>query len=192
MTGVTTPAPARRDAEATKTTILRAARYLLARRPQADITLKEIAERAGVSSPLVLKYFGNKHAVFTAVMSFETDADALLDAPLDELGAHMIRHILLGQREQGADPLLRIAFAPLHGEDGETLRINFRTQVIDHLTTRLTGEDRALRAELAIATLIGLGVMHGIARGPAIRTTAVEEAVRCYAPGVQALLTPGP
>lgn len=84
MSAVSTPPPtttARRDAEATKAAILRAARYLLARTPHADITLKAVAERAGVSPPLIVKYFGNKDALFARVMSFESDATALLDAP---------------------------------------------------------------------------------------------------------------
>ncbi|NUP37947.1 MAG: TetR/AcrR family transcriptional regulator, partial [Streptomyces sp.] len=115
----TTSAPARRDAEATKTAILKAARHLLARHAHADITLKAVAERAGVSAPLILKYFGNKDTLFARVMSFETDADALLDAPLDELGRHMVRHVLVSQSQQGADPLLRIVFAPLHGAQGD-------------------------------------------------------------------------
>lgn len=105
-------APVRRDAEATKAAILKAARHLLARHAHADITLKAVAERAGVSPPLVLKYFGNKDALFARVMSFETDADALLDAPLDRLGRHMVRHVLVSQSQQGADPVLRIVFAP--------------------------------------------------------------------------------
>jgi AcrR family transcriptional regulator len=99
--------PARRDAEATK-----AARHLLARHAHAGITLKAVAERAGVSPPLILKYFRNKDALFARVMSFETDADALLDAPLDALGRHMVRHVLVSRRERGADPILRTAFAP--------------------------------------------------------------------------------
>ncbi len=95
----------RRDAEATKAAILRAARHLLARHAHADITLKAVAERAGVSPPLILKYFGNKDAVFAHVMSFDEDAAALLDAPLDDLGRHMVRHVLVSQRERGSDPL---------------------------------------------------------------------------------------
>ncbi|WP_181785181.1 TetR/AcrR family transcriptional regulator [Streptomyces phytophilus] len=188
---MSTPAPApRRDAETSKLAILRAARYLLARRPHADITLKDVAERAGVSPPLIVKYFGNKNALFAGVMSFETDASALLDAPLGELGAHMVRHILEGQRERGVDPLLRIAFAPLHGQDGDVLRVNFRTQVVDHLALRLAGPDAGLRAELAVAQLVGLGVMYGIARGPELRARAIEDVVRRFAPTVQVLLTP--
>ncbi|WP_128374432.1 TetR family transcriptional regulator [Streptomyces cavernae] len=194
MTDKPTPSAAtpsaRRDAETTKAAILRAARHLLARHAHADITLKAVAERAGVSPPLILKYFGNKDALFARVMSFEADADALLDAPLEELGRHMVRHVVTSQRERGVDPILRIVFAPLQGEQGDTLRTNFRTQVTARLTARLTGPDAALRAELAVSTLLGLGVMYGIARGPRIRSAGIEEIVDRCAPAVQVHLTP--
>ncbi|WP_330284706.1 TetR/AcrR family transcriptional regulator [Streptomyces sp. NBC_00588] len=183
--------PVRRDAEATKAAILKAARHLLARHAHADITLKAVAERAGVSAPLILKYFGNKDTLFARVMSFEADADALLDAPLDGLGRHMVRHVLVSQTRQGADPLLRIVFAPLHGEQGDILRAHFRTQVTARLTARLDGPDAGLRAELAVAGLLGLGVMFGIARSTHVRAAALEDIVDRYAPAVQAHLTPG-
>ncbi|MGW1272664.1 TetR/AcrR family transcriptional regulator [Streptomyces sp. NPDC002491] len=185
------PAPARRDAEATRAAILRAARHLLARQAHADITLKAVAERAGVSAPLVLKYFGNKDALFARVMSFQEDADALLDAPLERLGRHMVRHVLVSQRERGADPLLRIAFAPLHGDHGDVLRANFRAQVTERLAERLTGAHRGVRAELAVAALLGLGVMFGIARGSELRSTPVDEVADRYGPTIQAHLEGG-
>ncbi|MBX7554619.1 TetR family transcriptional regulator [Streptomyces sp. NPDC004232] len=188
--GPDTRAPGRRDAEVTKAAILKAARHLLARQAHADITLKAVAERAGVSPPLILKYFGNKDALFARVMSFDTDADALLDAPLPELGRHMVRHVLTGQRDRGADPLLRIAFAPLHGDRGEILRANFRAQVTERLAARLTGPDPGLRAELAVAALVGLGVMYGIARGPHLRATDADAVAERYGPLIQAQLTP--
>ncbi|MFF9814807.1 TetR family transcriptional regulator [Streptomyces sp. NPDC014006] len=183
-------AAARRDAEATRAAILKAARHLLARHAHADITLKAVAERAGVSAPLILKYFGNKDALFARVMSFADDAEALLDAPLDDLGRHMVRHVVVSQREQGADPILRIVFAPLHGEHGEVLRANFRSQVTARLAARLSGPDAALRAELAVAGLLGLGVMAGIARGEEVRALPVDDLVARYGPTIQAHLTP--
>ncbi|WP_030613633.1 TetR family transcriptional regulator [Streptomyces fulvoviolaceus] len=186
----TESAPVRRDAEATKAAILRAARHLMARTAHADITLKAVAERAGVSPPLIVKYFGNKDTLFTRVMSFESDAAVLLDAPLDGLGRHMVRHVLVSQSERGADPLLRIAFAPLQGEGGDVLRVNFRTQVVERLAERLPGPDAGLRAELAVGTLLGLGVMYGIARGAHLRAAAIDDIVDRYAPTVQAHLTP--
>ncbi|MGR6968491.1 TetR/AcrR family transcriptional regulator [Streptomyces cynarae] len=189
MTTSPATAPARRDAESTKAAILRAARHLLARHAHADITLKAVADRAGVSPPLILKYFGNKDTLFSQVMSFEADADALLDAPLKNLGRHMVRHVLLSQTRQGADPLLRIVFAPLHGEQGDILRANFRTQVSDRLAARLSGPDAGLRAELAVSALLGLGVMFGIARGTHLRAADLDDIADRWAPAVQAQLT---
>lgn len=181
----------RRDAEATRAAILKAVRYFLARQPHADITLKAVAERAGVSPPLILKYFGSKDALFARVLSFESDAEALLDAPLDRLGHHMVRHVLETQRHHGTDPVLRIVFAPLHGDSGDVLRDNFRAQVSEQLAHRLTGPDAGLRAELAMAVLLGLGVMYGIARGPAMRESGTGDLVGRYGPLVQSQLTPG-
>ncbi|WP_189929691.1 TetR/AcrR family transcriptional regulator [Streptomyces sulfonofaciens] len=182
----------RRDAGATRAAILRAARHLLARHAHADITLRSVAERAGVSPPLILKYFGSKDALFAQVMSFEADATALLDAPLDALGAHMVRHVLVSQSEHGADPLLRVVFAPLHREHGDVLRANFRTQVAARLAARLPGPDAGLRAELAVGMLLGLGVMYGIVSGTRLRAAGLDAITDRYAPAVQAHLTRWP
>ncbi|MFB7500345.1 TetR family transcriptional regulator [Streptomyces sp. NPDC056161] len=187
-----TAASARRDADATKAAILRAARHFLARQPHTDVTLKAVAERAGVSPPLILKYFGSKDALFARVMSFDADAEALLDAPLERLGPHMVRYVLEGQRRRGADPLVRIVFAPLHGDHGAVLRENFRDQVTTRLAGRLPGPDAGLRAELAVAALVGLGVMYGIARGSHLRDSDIDTVVESYGPLVQAQLTPAP
>jgi hypothetical protein len=138
-----------------------------------------------------VKYFGNRDALLARVMSFDTDDDALLDAPLAGLGRPMVRHVLTGRRERGADPLLRIAFAPLHGDHGDVLRAGFRAQVTERLAARLTGPDAGLRAELAVAALVGLGVMYGIARGPYLREADPDTLADRYGPLVQAQLAPG-
>lgn len=70
--------------------------------------------------------------------------------PLEDLGPHMVRHVLVSQSEQGD----------------------------------------ILRAEPAVATLLGLGVMYGIARGTELRASAVDALVDRYGPTVQAYLTP--
>lgn len=78
----------------------------------------------------------------------------------------------------------------MRARDLDRARANFRTQVTDRLTARLTGPDAGLRAELAVATLLGLGVMYGIARGTELRAHTVDALVDRYAPTVQAYLTP--
>lgn len=50
--------------------------------------------------------------------------------------------------------------------------------------------DAGLRAELVVGTLLGLGVMYGIARGTRLRATTIDDIVERYAPTVQSQLTP--
>ncbi|MQY12880.1 hypothetical protein SRB5_30190 [Streptomyces sp. RB5] len=180
----------RRDAAATKAAIVRAARRLLATRAYGDITLKAIAEQAEISQPLILKYFGNKDSLLAHVMSFEEDSAALLDAPVAELGAHMVRHMVQAHVSRSPDPLLRIVFAPVHSSRGDVLRDNFRTQITERLARRLDGPDAPVRAELAVGMLLGLTVMCRIAQGEALGGTPPEEIVGRYAPVVQRFLTP--
>lgn len=190
-TAAAEPGTRRRDAEASRAAILRAARVLFARHAYSDITLKAVAEQAGVSAPLIVKYFGSKERLFSRVLSFEDDAEALLDAPLEELGRHMVTLLLTSQFQGRGAVALRIVFAPLHSGHGDTLRANFKSQVVTRLTDRLTGPDAALRAELAVGMLLGIGVMYGIARGDAVRTTGIDELADRCSPALQALLTPG-
>lgn len=65
--------------EARRTAILAAARELLAERPVADISLRELACRVGLAKSNVLRYFDSREAVFLEVL------DTAWTAWLDEL-----------------------------------------------------------------------------------------------------------
>ncbi|WP_235947963.1 TetR family transcriptional regulator [Candidatus Frankia alpina] len=178
---------ARGDAEVSREAIIAAARRAFARQPYAAITLKAIAADAGVSAPLVLKYFGSKEQLFARVSRFGDEIDRLLDAPLPDLGRHLL-HALLDAHEQRRDPLIRVAFALQHGEHAALLRDNFRDQVVARLRSRLTGPDAALRAELVLAHLLGLGVLRKIVHAEAISVAERDRIVDLCAPGLQRLL----
>jgi AcrR family transcriptional regulator len=75
-------------ADETGRTIVRAAWTLLTQHAYGDITLRAIADKAGVSPPLTVKYFGGKEQSVAHTLSFEEDTRELLDAPLDGLGRH--------------------------------------------------------------------------------------------------------
>jgi AcrR family transcriptional regulator len=181
----------RGDSGASRDAILTAARRAFARQPYSAITLKEIAAAAGVSAPLVIKYFGSKEQLFARISVFDDEIEELLDAPLPELGRHLVNH-LLDAHEQRRDPLLRVAFALQHGEHADQLRTNFREQVVARLRARLAGPDAALRAELVLASLIGLGVLKKVVQAEAIASTERGRIVDLYAPGLQRLLDGGP
>ncbi|WP_329051518.1 TetR family transcriptional regulator [Amycolatopsis sp. NBC_01488] len=65
--------------EARRTAILAAAKELLAERPVADISLRELACRVGLAKSNVLRYFDSREAVFLEVLDAEWSAwlDAL-------------------------------------------------------------------------------------------------------------------
>ncbi|RJO78364.1 TetR/AcrR family transcriptional regulator [Nocardia panacis] len=177
-----------RDADARRADILAAARRAFARHAYADTTIAAIAGDAGVSPALVMKYYGTKEHLFTQVFTFDSDATALFDAPLDCLARHMVLHLLATQRGQTRDPILRIAFSRHHLELGGQARANFRTQVIDALAARLPGAGAALRAEMAVGVLLGLAALYATVQADQLTQLAPDEVADLYVPLLQPLL----
>jgi AcrR family transcriptional regulator len=180
----------RRDPEARRAAILDAARYCFGRHAYADTTIGEIAERAGVSPPLVIKYFGNKEQLFQQVFSFADDAAALLDAPLPQLARHMVLHVLAVQQTEARDPILRIAFSRQHEDQGAQARADFKAAVVGGLAERLTGPDAALRAELAVGVVLGLGALLAMVQADELTRLTPDELVARYEPLLTPLLSP--
>ncbi|MFC1413524.1 TetR family transcriptional regulator [Streptacidiphilus sp. N1-12] len=183
------PATRPRDAEARRADILQAARYAFGRHAYADTTIAGIAQAAGVSPALVMKYFGSKEQLFSQVFTFEDDAEALLGAPLDTLARHMVLHLLATQHGEARDPILRIAFSRLHDEQGRQARANFRAQVITRLAERLPGPDAPLRAEMAVGILLGLGALYAMVQAETVRALTSDQIADHYAPLIQPLLS---
>ncbi|EOM75138.1 TetR/AcrR family transcriptional regulator [Rhodococcus rhodnii] len=182
-----TEAGGRRTGERTRGAILDAAGRAFGSRPYAEITLKEIAEDAGVSAPLIIKYFGSKEKLFEAVVDFRGAADLVFSVPRDRLGEHIVR--LFAQPREPYKPLsTSILYMSATSEDSVAkLRGNYSAQMIDVLAGLLDGDDTRLRAELVMSMVTGLAVMRR--RMLAEHATgAVDEVVARYAPLVQQLI----
>ncbi|MEY9964076.1 AcrR family transcriptional regulator [Streptacidiphilus sp. MAP12-16] len=180
-----------RDADARRTEILRAARHCFGRHAYADATIAAVAQRAGVSPALVMKYFGSKEQLFAHVFTFDDEEiDALFAAPLESLAHHMVLQVLATQNEQGRDPILRIAFSRLHEEQGASVRANFKARVVARLAARLPGPDAPLRAEMAVGVLLGLGALYAMVQADELRRLAPSDVAERYVPLLQPLLQP--
>ncbi|MFJ6575623.1 TetR family transcriptional regulator [Streptomyces sp. NPDC091368] len=169
--------------------IIRAARRAFTLRPYAEVTMRGIAAKAGVSPSLIVKRFGTKEALFNTVVDFRPAAAELFGAPLPGLGRHLVLTMVdLRDRFRG-DPLLRVVFS-LGIEDERTLlRSRFREQVTDRLTGLLTGPDARLRAELVAGQLLGLGATLSLHRPDGATAHAgTERLADLYAPGIQRLV----
>ncbi|MEU5843999.1 TetR family transcriptional regulator [Rhodococcus sp. NPDC047139] len=181
------PEKRRRTADETRKLIIDAAGKAFATRPYRDITLKDIAEEAGVSAPLIIKYFGSKEQLYEELVDFQYGAQVLFEGPLESLGERMVA--MLARPLEPYKPLsMNILFMSGGSEESNRmLRDNYSTQMIDALAARLSGTDARLRAELAMSAVMGLAIMRR--RMMQERATGtIEEVVALYAPLVQALL----
>ncbi|MFJ6748134.1 TetR family transcriptional regulator [Streptomyces sp. NPDC091266] len=186
MTAQAAPDP---DTVPGRIAILRAARRAFALRPYAEVTLRAIAADAGVSASLIVKRFGSKEQLFTAVADFGPAADELFSAPLPELGRHLVLTLVGRRRAQQGDPLLRVVFSLGISDERSLLRDRFQEQITDRLDTLLTGPDTALRAELIAGQLLGLGATLSIHRTGAASLATPDRLADLYAPALQQLLT---
>ncbi|MFD6883502.1 TetR family transcriptional regulator [Rhodococcus sp. NPDC060084] len=181
------PEKRRRSSDETRKLILDAAGKAFATRSYRDITLKDIAVDAGVSAPLIIKYFGSKEQLYEALVDFQAGAQVLFDGPLETLGERMVA--MFARPLEPYKPLsMNILFmSGASDESNRLLRENYSTQMIDALAARLPGVDARLRAELAMSAVMGLAIMRRrMMREHA--TGTLDEVVALYAPVVQALL----
>jgi AcrR family transcriptional regulator len=135
----------KRDAEATRRSILEAARRLFAADGYTATTVKRIADAAGIAPNLITRYFGGKEGLFLAASSTEIAADEVYAGDLAELGARLARSIVRRWTSApGDDPLLVLLRAAGERSDAAETLARF---LDEHSLARL--EDYLLRCGLA-------------------------------------------
>jgi AcrR family transcriptional regulator len=163
-----------RDATATRQRILEHARRQFAQRGYAAVTVKAVADDAGVSPNLITRYFGGKEGLFLAASQVEIPVSASFRGERSALGSRLAASIverwfgapgpdplLVLQRASGERPEAAEALAafldtnslePLHrylsagGLDDATARS--RAAAIDAFVLGVSTRRRVLRSEL--------------------------------------------
>lgn len=79
-------APRRRNAEKTKADILDAAQRVFAEQGYPQAGIRDIGEMAGVSSTLLLRYYGSKAGLFEAALKASMPLGAVLEQDRSRLG----------------------------------------------------------------------------------------------------------
>ncbi|MFB9687789.1 TetR/AcrR family transcriptional regulator [Amycolatopsis plumensis] len=96
-----------RDAAATRQRILEQARHQFARHGYTAVTVKGVADAAGVSPNLITRYFGGKDGLFLAATRVEIPVADSFDGDRATLGARLAANIVRRwSGAPGADPLL--------------------------------------------------------------------------------------
>lgn len=137
-----------RDAAATRRRILEHAQQQFARHGYAGVTVKGVADAAGVSPNLITRYFGGKDGLFLAAARVEIPVERSFEGDRSALGARLAASIverwfgmpgqdplLLLQRASGERPEAAEALAAFLDENSlEPLRSYLRDSGLDEAT----------------------------------------------------------
>ncbi|MGW2816260.1 TetR/AcrR family transcriptional regulator [Streptomyces sp. NPDC001415] len=157
----------RRDAGATRRRLLDAARDLFAERGYEGATVREIAERAGANQALLFRYFGSKQGLLTEVVA-QGGLEQLRATPPEELFETALRSMLTSSASGTADRSLEVYLRSIGRGDEATGTLRELGGQYQSALAALSGaKDGALRADLAMAWLLGIGLMRTVvAREP--------------------------
>jgi AcrR family transcriptional regulator len=155
--------PRRRDAGATRTRLLDAARELFLGHGYSAIGLREVAARAGVDVTLVRRYFGSKQRLFAEATDVSENADEIRRAADDAVGQRMIARVLAARRDVDA-PLF--ALLRSSGDPAVVARLNSQLDegLTRNLAKRITADRARIRADMVTALLLGIGVQRVLLR----------------------------
>lgn len=155
--------PRTRDAAATRRALLEAARELFAAVGYDATTVRAVADRAGVNQALLFRHFGNKEGLFAEAIS--GDAMAVLeDGPPEDLLRRTLGAIMADD-PAGTELFFAVLRSTGSSEAGALMRAELEARwagAFASLATTDDADDAALRAELVLAWLLGIGLLRTV------------------------------
>ncbi|WP_317929649.1 TetR family transcriptional regulator [Halioxenophilus sp. WMMB6] len=138
------PEPKRRNAEKTKASILLAAQQLFAEQGFSQTGIRDIAARAGISSPLLMRYFGSKAGLFEAALIDAVRIETVLTPTKAGFGERLA--MLFTDSEINITPPAIIALSVGHPDAQEIATRVVSEYVIQPVAEWLDGTDKVARA----------------------------------------------
>jgi AcrR family transcriptional regulator len=182
----------------TRARILAAATAEFAAHGYEATSMRAIARRAEVDPALVHHYFDGKQALVAEVVEVPLRPDELvreaLEAPVDELGARLVRAVLAAWDSEKVRPAAAAALRSAIGQGpvARMLREFLRREIMLRIASALDDDDAELRAELAASQLVGVIMVRYVLEFEPVASVGVEELVRRVGPAVQWHLTGRP
>lgn len=180
-----------RKSDRTKAAILDASVSLFAELGYEATTVRGIAERAGIDASMVIRYFGNKDALFALSVDFQMGSIDPTLASDKTAGQRGVRHFLKlweGESAIAALPVL-LRTASSNNLAAEKLRQLFEQQIhglIEHLAGQPVGKDCAAM----IATqMLGFAYCRYILKIEPVVTMAPDRVVTSLGESVDHLLS---
>lgn len=139
--------------------ILKAALATFSEKGYARSTLRDIAQRAGVTHALVQKYFGSKEDLFLAAVPGVGDWSAIVAPGNVETLPERIAEAFVERIEAGTDLDILVALLRSAASDitaAKDLYTATQHAACELYAPFLTGEDAQIRVDLLISLLIGI------------------------------------
>jgi AcrR family transcriptional regulator len=179
----------------TRDAILVAARRLFAERGFQGASMRAIAAEAGVDAALITHFFGSKANLLAAAIDWPFDPDhelpRLLRGGKDHVGERLVAlFVRTWDQERSRNPVITLVRAASTQPAAADLLATFlRVRLFGPLLTELGSDQPALRANLAAAQLVGLGLARYVLGLEPLASTAPRNVVRSVAPSMQRYLT---
>lgn len=152
-----------RSAQSTRQRIIAAAAAHFARKPLRSVPLKEIARDAGVSAPLIIKYFGSKEGLLVELIDFSPIQGAVKEVEFSDLGYKLADAVLTGHGLQGKSMIPLIVASIDSNETAKIIRHRFDEAFAGDLVRRIhedapnntTFEAAVHRTQMVISPCVG-------------------------------------
>jgi AcrR family transcriptional regulator len=191
-----TPRTGRRPgASSTRQAILGSARRLFAERGYDGATLRAIAADAGVDAALVVHFFGSKAALLSEAIDWPWNpeievANALIDGPRQAGPRLVTLFVRTWDEENRRNPILTLLrAATTEPQAARLLREFLRQELFAPLMERLGSDEPELRANLAAAQLVGLGITRYVLGFEPLASAEPAQVVAWIGPTLQRYLT---
>lgn len=147
------PTPKRRNAVKTKAEILAAAQQAFAGEGYSQTGMRDIAALAGVSSPMLHRYFGTKASLFEAALIETIRVEGLFGVNREHFG-ELLTTIFLDASAELHGPSI-VALATSHRDGRNIATAATKTYVIEPLAAWLGPPDAEARAFQIV--MLGMG-----------------------------------
>ncbi|WP_339743686.1 TetR family transcriptional regulator [uncultured Maricaulis sp.] len=156
----------RRNAEATRTAILAAARHCFTRESYDQVGIRDIAVEAGVDAALVCRYFGSKEDLFAQLLLRPDKPLEMIEAGRDGLSTRVAEMVVNKAGDQEAvDDLLIMLRSASSKTAANLVREAMIKRFDEPVAQLLEGAKPHLRARMMGSVIIGL-IVSKIIRGP--------------------------
>lgn len=162
------------------------------------VTMRGVAEEAGVDSALISYHFGSKRGLFGAAMALAANPAEILvrelDGPLESLPERLVRAVLSAWDGPASSGSLRtfLEAALREPEVARAFREMMEREMLPRIADRLGGADARHRASLAMSQIAGLVVARYIIGVEPLASMSVDEVAQRVSPALRAALAGRP